>query len=312
MKTLPYERRKQILTLLAQHEPLSVRGLMQMLEPMPEPRRLRDSLARLYRQGLVTRRNHGLFGNSAIYYQLAHDRHAQTEVSKITGIDPNFCNRNHPRTAELLHWEECAVFAHRLKTFLPEVRVFREHEFKHHPEINEWLLGALEDPTSAKPDIVALMEPESDGHSNFIAIEIERTLKSKERLKQKLDHYANRTLIDGVIYVCANDEIIRAVELMYRSKRIKDSLRVGHYGNLFLMFMDRDAIMKKEPSILFNSDFKHVELSKWLELFNQVPMSNRRNLSTRLQPSAAECLEHEIKIPKPEIKNTIQLLDEWD
>ena len=283
-----------------------------MLEPTPDPRRLRDSLARLYRQGLVTRRNHGLFGNSAIYYQIARDRRTQGEVSRFTGIDANAWNRNHPRTAELLHWEECAVFAHRLKTFLSYANVFREHEFKQHPELNEWLLGALDDPTLAKPDIVALIEPKTGGHSNLIAIEIERTLKSKERLKQKLDQYANRTLIDGVIYVCANDEIVHAVELMYRTKRIKDSLRVGHYGNLFLMFMDRDAILKKDPPILFNSDFNHVELPKWLELFKQVPMSNRRNLSSHLQPSEAEGLGHEIKIPKPEIKNEIQLLDEWD
>ena len=45
---LPYDRGKQILKLLALHEPLSVRGLSQMLEPQIEPRRLRDALSRLY------------------------------------------------------------------------------------------------------------------------------------------------------------------------------------------------------------------------------------------------------------------------
>ncbi len=312
MKPLPYDRRKQILTLLAHHDPLSVRGLIQMLEPSPSPRRLRDSLARLFRSGLVTRRNHGLFGNAAIYYQIAHNRQAQIQVSKITEINADVWNRNHPRTAELLHWEECAVFTRKLKTFLPDSKIIREHEFKHHPEVNEYLLGALDDPTGAKPDIVAVIEPGLCGHSSILAIKIERTLKSKERLKKKLDFYANRTVVDGLIYVCADDEIVRAIELMYRSKKIIASLRVGHYGNLFLMFMDRDAILKKESPVLFNSDFKHVGLSKWIELFKQVPLPKRRNLSERLQPSAAEGLDDEIKIPKPENKNEIQFLDDWD
>ena len=132
---LPYDRRKQILKLLALHEPLSVRGLSQMLEPHIEPRRLRDALSRLYRKKLITKRNDRVFGGAGTFYQTCRDKRAREEISALTGIDIKTIDRNHPRHTELLHWESCAVFATKLANIFPEAKILREHEFKTHETI---------------------------------------------------------------------------------------------------------------------------------------------------------------------------------
>ena len=106
---LPYDRRKQILKLLAHHEPLSVRGLSQMLEPHIEPRRLRDALSRLYRKKLITKRNDLVFGGAGTFYHTYRDKRAREEISALTGIDIKTCDRNHPglhpRTGEFFSLE---------------------------------------------------------------------------------------------------------------------------------------------------------------------------------------------------------------
>ena len=79
---LPYDRGKQILKLLALHEPLSVRGLSQMLEPQIDPRRLRDALSRLYAKNLITKRNDRVFGGSGTFYQISRDQKARERISE--------------------------------------------------------------------------------------------------------------------------------------------------------------------------------------------------------------------------------------
>lgn len=277
MKPLPYDRGRQILTLLALHEPLSVRGLSQMLEPEMKPRRLRDALSRLYLKNLITKRNDRVFGGAATFYQISRDHKARKAISEVTGISISDLDRNPPRHAELLHWESCSVFAVKLQKLFPEAKILREHEFKTQQTIADYFASKEGTQSEVKPDLIIRMERNGELVSLTIAVEIERTLKSDERIRRKLKIYANETPLDGVIYICDLPEVARKIELIYRSKNLHNSLRVGNYGNLFLMFLDQESTHKEKTFRLINSECKTVSIETWINFLRGTSRNFRRN-----------------------------------
>jgi len=150
--SVAHSRAPQILSLLQEYGPLSVKGLETLMRPRIAKRRLQECLLRLYEKGLVIRRFEAS-PFSRQYYELSQADEMRKEVHKLTGIPPERLLQPYFRSQELLHSEECAFWAHYLKEVFPEAEVVRDFRMKTHNDICNALL-VMSDEAFVFPDIV--------------------------------------------------------------------------------------------------------------------------------------------------------------
>jgi hypothetical protein len=71
----PYHRGKQILGVLAEYGPLTVRGVEAILEPKMHRKQVRLALKRLHDRGYTRKRYDGIFRGAAIYHEITQNPH---------------------------------------------------------------------------------------------------------------------------------------------------------------------------------------------------------------------------------------------
>ena len=97
----------------------------------------------------------------------------------------------------------------------------------------------------------ALTLKDHQGQSYLYAIEFEISKKTLERYRQKLSVYYQAGGLDGVIYICGNQEIADAIAITDREIRTgKDSIVylatelsvLGNEGKVFFKNVERDGL----------------------------------------------------------------------
>ena len=189
------ERGVQILNLLKEFGPLSFRGIKQMLEPEIKDRRLHSALARFVQNKLIVKRFDKLFHGYGIFYQLSQCDASKTKLAQILNCEVKAISQPYFRSRDLLHAEACALWQYKLAKALPHAVALRDYQFRGSPFINELLLSNHDD-FEILPDIILQLGPQPGRVRINVAIEIERTLKAKRRLRDKLKKFADGTLLD--------------------------------------------------------------------------------------------------------------------
>lgn len=274
--SVAHSRAPQILQLLHEYGPLSVKGLETILRPRIAKRRLQDALLRLYEKGLVIRRFEAS-PFSRQYYELSQSDQMRDEINRLTGIPTERLFQPYFRSQELLHSEECAFWAYYLKETFPEADVVRDFRIKDHKLICDRLLMDKEN-IEIFPDIVLYFPKNFETHSVIIPFEIELSRKSDIRLIRKLSKYCNATTSDGVVYLCHKNTVVDTIKSIYKKSVIQKSLRIGHYGNLFLLFGNRSFNAETLEPKLFNVDSEPVSLKSWVQTLRNVKHTKRRDL----------------------------------
>lgn len=271
-----HSRAPQILHLLYEYGPLSVRGLQTVVRPRITKRRLQECLLRLYEKGLVIRRFEAS-PFSRQYYELSQADDVRKRINHLTGIPIERLLQPYFRSQELLHNEECAFWSHYLKETFPEADVVRDFRLKEHKEICDKLLLDLHG-TEIWPDIVLFIPETFDRHSVAIAFEIELSRKSNARLYRKFKKYMNGTRADGVVYLCHKNTLAETLRSLLVSAKEAERRYINHYPHLFLLFGDRSFHASKLEPILFNINHEEVPFVDWVRTLREVPYNNRLNL----------------------------------
>ena len=279
-KVLPHVRRRQVFSLLVEHGPLSMRGLMACLEPSIQRKRLYEVLQRLRKSRLVTQRLYLGLGKSAFFYDITKEPKLMDMVSRVIGSDIAKARRPHFRRIEMIHSENCAIWKEVFKRLFPEARIIREHEFYGNREVSQLLLSQGDD-RETDPDLLLIFKSKVDDGPVSVAIEIERTPKSRVRLIRKLRKYARQTRLDGVIYICEETALSERLRGVYNSWVLNDALRVKHYGNNFILFTDGVFNPAQGEPMMFNAALENVSLTAWMHQLKHTATSSRRDLKFR-------------------------------
>lgn len=112
---------------------------------------------------------------------------------------------------------------------------------------------------------------------------MERSLKSRERLMRKLRKYSEETRIDGLIYICDSDDISATLRSVYGAGVLRQSLRVGHYSENFILFSDGIARRGERTPRVFNASLESVDLAHWMSSMRSISMLDRRDGNFKLQ-----------------------------
>lgn len=267
-------RRIQVLAIIHEHGPLSLRTLQKIVTPAISLRRLQETTKRLCERGLLVRHIESLSRKGEYVYQLGRSVSARNKICSLLHVERKELEQVTGRGKELAHTEQCALWAELFKLVFPEAKVIRDLAICRN-------LKAKDDFTPEKysldlvPDILLEFPKQPGLEKVMLGIEIERTLKSKVRLADKLRRLVTRTQLDGVLYICEGGEIETAVQSIFLGQNHKKSRRIGQYANNFLLFFNR-SVDKVSSLDCLNAESKVVALRKWVTVCRSTPLHQRR------------------------------------
>ncbi len=129
------------------------------------------------------------------------------------------------------------------------------------------------------PDVLMILPSETGPEPTYIAVEVERSVKSVKRLAKKFSKYALRTKLDGVIYLSEDDNVLRTLSDRYQTDIAPTGLRVRHYKDHFLLTASCPTKQVFDLGNLRNSLNAPVSLNRWMHLLTTTPMLKRREIA---------------------------------
>jgi len=269
-------RGKQVLNALYEHGPLSTSTLKEILSPTITTRRLNEITKRLYDVGLVINRHSSVPTNAGRYLELSTSKPAKQFLSDILNVSQEMLSRVPGGTNELEHWQECAIWVTRFKNLFPKSTLIRDFQISSDQKALNTLLMEARD-IDLLPDLLLRMPKLDDKGYITVAIEIERTKKSRFRLAQKLRKFSTQTKLDGVVYICRNESIAASLRNVYLDRIIPKALRVKHYGLNFLTFSNGELVTGTNEPMTFNSELKSISFNRWLHFLRSTDLEKRRD-----------------------------------
>lgn len=268
-------RRRQILQALNENGPLSASTLADVVRPRMSVRCVRKVLRRLKEKGILIPHFESMSYSSGHFYRISHDLLARERAAKWMGVSSEELRQPKFFSRELQHTTKCALWAAFLRDVYPEAKIVRDVELLKRRIFQREGFGQDADRDSV-PDIVLSFHGELVSDTVSIAVEIERTRKSDKRLAWKLNKLVNRSVLDGVVYVCESGGIRDAIAAVLNEEQLLRSPRIGHYGSAFLMFADGAPASATTPPKLYNVEGKLLRLSDWVRVMREVSADYRR------------------------------------
>lgn len=234
----------EIVCVLAKHGPLSMPALTKLLSTPMKSKKVYAALMRLQKKGMVDRRVSNL-GMGAAFYQLSLPFISQPGLKETLDCNPDELKRlrNIRGCLHLREMKELWIFT--LSKVLPVVEVVQKEFFSVHPETNR-LLRLNGNPILHAPDaVIYFLGPHKKKLA--VALEIEKTRPSDERIIQYLKRYAKSTELNGVIYVCDSGRLSETIRLLYET--MQEDRRLREAGNLKNFFLFSNAISHSDAPL---------------------------------------------------------------
>lgn len=271
-----YSRSKEILSLLSLYGPLSSRTLIQLITPSIKEKRLQNSLSRLQHKNFVHKRFERVFGGAGTFYQITQTEGARFEIAKFLNCKPAYLKQPQFSYRELLHSQSCAIWSHQLKRLFPEAQLIRDYDFRDN-EKAKTILQWSDKQKDLSPDLLLLMPNEASRRISSIAVEVEKSRKSDERLLKKISKYADSSLVDGVVYLCDTDYLAESVRQIYKSRVLHRAYRIKHYADNFFMFSNSLDLKNTDSINLYNAALKNISISIWITYLTKTHLDDRRD-----------------------------------
>ena len=273
-----YTRSREVMRLLSLYGPLHLSTIQHLIQPDIQREKLREVLLRLLRKDFISKRVEKLGAQGAIYYQITSCEITLKLVAKFMNASIDELRQPYFRRAELLHSQFCAIWADKLKRLYPNALIVPDYKMAQNNEAKKLLQLSFQE-KDIYPDLLLVFPKKDIKPSVGIAVEIERTRKSSKRLLKKISKYTNRTLIDGVLYVCEKENISSIIMGIYKSKVMPKSYRIQHYEKNFFMFSYSICIDKIPNDEMFNGDSKSVLFPNWIKYLREVSHYEREDIS---------------------------------
>lgn len=200
----PLDRSVELLKLLGEYGTVSVSTLAWMTGR--NARRVRESLDVLHKRQLITKLTVTVGGFPAMYVQLSQTSKAKTALAAFLRCQPgDLVQRGFPIT-QLQHEDMCARLHFRIAKAYPEFRIVRDWQMNQ-GKVPETILPKsfvydrlIPDLAIAVPATTYDTAWSKDGF-RWIAVELERTRKKNDRVREKLNLYARETAFDGLLFI---------------------------------------------------------------------------------------------------------------
>lgn len=264
---------KEVLGLLKDHSPLTLKMIQRMISPAISKKDLRQSIGILKRRGMVEM----LVGDSQeFFYQLNQARPSRIKVSTVLHCEESETARRLLRRQDWFHNQWCEFWSLLVRRAFPSAEIIREHNIEGH-RIAKSILQQGGSDLELMPDFVAIIPGSESQQKLNLAFEIERTRKSDTRILKKLKTYIYETHIDGLIYVCDSGRLSETIRLLYQQKAAEKSHKKSGYVDNFFLFSDSMTAGKNPLSSLYNAVGEPTDLVSWIGRLRSTKQTLRRD-----------------------------------
>lgn len=260
---MTHTRADDVIRLIGAHETLSFGAIRRLLIPEISEKRLRKVLTGLLTEGVLRRRLFHLCGGTASFYEVADPLRSDREIGSV-------------HNSLLMHNDLCAFAAELLQRANPEAICVREYAIPR-SKILRSVMKYEDGSRDSLPDILLALPGQAGGAPSYIAVEIERSIKSNKRLLKKFGKYASRTRLDGVLYLSEDERVLAALRQRYQGEVAGRARRIGHYKDHFLVTAacpTKQVFEFKNPR---NSNGAPVSIAGWMRGLSIVPLLERRD-----------------------------------
>jgi len=270
------KKSKEVLRALHENGPMTIKTMSRLLNPTFSMRGAQRITKHLFDLGLVEHLHGGLAKNVGHYFQLSSNLYARKQIAEHLNVNIEDFRGLRIRTQELQHWQDCILWADRFKHLIPDSEIIKDFRIvREHAALKMLIVK----PTDFEmlPDFIIKM-PITGGYGfSHIAVEVERTIKSRKRLFRKLDKYASKSKLDGVLYICETDGIGELIFDVYNSRVFEKATRIGHYGSNFLVVTRNEIPNKSIIPKLHNSNGKNIFFENWIHFLRSNELTKRRD-----------------------------------
>jgi len=281
-RTLPYERRKQILSLLAEDAPLSRRCLARIIRPPIERRRLYDALKRLFDQKYLVKRT--LFDGALWFYQINQSECGRKRVSKILNVEAASLKQPQFTRIDPLVSDSITTWRHYFKNVFPEALILRKHQL-HTDPIGSQLCKTIHEDHKFQPDLLIKFEDQNLKKPTAIAVIINPLYVNYERLLLAIKRLAACESIAAVIHICYDDMSLQALGNVQQSRIVKKSLAQKQLKENFFLISPLPPSMFPDEPIFINWSSKRISIEAWKHLFLNASLTDTGHPTLKVSDS---------------------------
>lgn len=253
-------RAPEILSVFKDHGQLTARTLNKMISPQMSHKKLVRALDRLLDKGVIDKRGSDF---PRPYYFLSQAAPARTECASILNCEPDQLIQPLLKRKDWYHQELCEYWIFQLKKLFPQAEVVRDREILKH-EMASNIMFTDRDGFDLFPDFLLIFPRVRREETVAVAVEIERTRKSNERLMRKLRSYMNATRVDGLLYVCDSGRLSDTIRMLYEKQTERKAIRSSHYSEYYFLFSDSIDTAVNPLERIFSANGKRVNLDEWI------------------------------------------------
>ncbi|MGE4131960.1 MAG: hypothetical protein AB7F86_10000 [Bdellovibrionales bacterium] len=215
-------------------------------------------------------------GKASMFYSVSQDSQTRTRLAAVLNCQPDDLVQDFYHNRNWMHDEICELLIHQFQSAFPTVSVIREKAFGK-SELARNIMMVKHDDLDFRPDFLMIFSEGVESRPVSIAVELERTRKSDQRLVRKLRKYAMKTRVDGIVYICRTDRLADTIRLLFKDKQLENSGRIGHYGQNFILFTDAENSTDIFSEQLYNTLGEHISLKEWLNYLRLTTPDERRD-----------------------------------
>ncbi len=272
---------REILLALKTYGPLSPRSLRFVLDGASASK-VKLALMRLSRLGLIQKIAYKYEKTNGAYYYFDSRFDRRFLMAELLGCSADDLKLECLRHLELPHEQRCARVHHSLVRMFPSAKLYRDYQLDK-LGISERVFPSLAAERRVYPDVLLhFVDHSRDYGECFIAFEIEESLKSKQRIMDKLQLYATESLLDGVLYISTHSQIMESTRHIFSNQTLLENLRIKHYGNNFLLFQNEPVQHDGLSDTAFNLLAKPVDFKEWATRLMTTANTERRNAHFRV------------------------------
>jgi hypothetical protein len=266
-------RQSQVLALIIKYGLISTKTVWELMDREISLHQVRGILYELQKKNLIISPNQ-IFGPTALkYWSLPLDSKRLRSISQIMEFPFEELRHSAVRFNEYPHEDLCTIIQASIERVDSSLKVFRARARKYFG-IPDWLISARIKRLGYCPDLI-LRLPVYEGAGEmkpnayrWIAVEVDRTYRTRKRLAQRLTVYTKHTQFGGLLYFLPTSGSAKKLHQIYEIRGGKENLRLHNGHETFLA----TAV---PPKSLFNPDELKVfvgtgetRLLDWLAIFS--------------------------------------------